>query len=74
MSGQSLRVAFFPDAYHEVDGVANTSRHFEAFARRRGIPFLLVHAGPENRGCHLRFGHPSTASPQSAALSARRSA
>ena len=48
MSGQSLRVAFFPDAYHEVDGVANTSRHFEAFARRQGIPFLLVHAGPQN--------------------------
>ena len=48
MSGHSLRVAFFPDAYHEVDGVANTSRHFEAFARRRGIPFLLVHAGPRN--------------------------
>jgi phosphatidylinositol alpha 1,6-mannosyltransferase len=47
VSGQSLRVAFFPDAYHEVDGVANTSRHFEAFARRRGIPLLLVHAGPQ---------------------------
>jgi glycosyltransferase involved in cell wall biosynthesis len=48
VSGESLRVAFFPDAYHEVDGVANTSRQFEAFARSRGLPFLTVHAGPRN--------------------------
>ena len=46
MKSESLRVAFFPDAYHEVDGVANTSRHFEAFARQRGLPFLIAHAGP----------------------------
>ena len=44
----SLRVAFFPDAYNEVDGVANTSRHFEAFARDRELPFLTVHAAPRN--------------------------
>lgn len=48
MKNERLRVAFFPDAYHEVDGVANTSRHFEGFAQRRGLPFLTVHAGPEN--------------------------
>jgi hypothetical protein len=29
-----------------VDGVAQTSRHFEAFARRQELPFLMVHAGP----------------------------
>jgi phosphatidylinositol alpha 1,6-mannosyltransferase len=40
------RVAFFPCVYHEVDGVAQTSRHFEAFARRQELPFLMVHAGP----------------------------
>ena len=40
-----LRVAFFSDAYHEVDGVANTSRQFEAFAKKRGLPFLIVQAG-----------------------------
>ena len=40
-----LRIAFFPDAYDEVDGVANTSRHFEAFAKSRQLPFLIVHAG-----------------------------
>lgn len=42
----SLRIAFFPDAYNEVDGVANTSRHFEAFAKNRELQFLTVHAGP----------------------------
>jgi phosphatidylinositol alpha 1,6-mannosyltransferase len=41
----TLRIAFFPDAYNEVDGVANTSRHFEAFAKSRQLPFLIVHAG-----------------------------
>ena len=40
------RVAFFTDSFHEVNGVALTSRHFDAFARRRGLPFLSVHAGP----------------------------
>ena len=43
---ETLRVAFFPDSYHEIDGVANTSRHFETFARQRGLPFLVIHAGP----------------------------
>jgi glycosyltransferase involved in cell wall biosynthesis len=41
-------VAFFPDAYHEIDGVANTSRHFEAFAQEHGLPFLTVHGGAED--------------------------
>ena len=40
------RVAFFTDSFHEVNGVALTSRQFEAFARRRGLPFLSVHCGP----------------------------
>jgi len=39
------RIAYFPDSFHEVNGVAHTSRHFEAFARRRGLPFLCVRAG-----------------------------
>jgi phosphatidylinositol alpha 1,6-mannosyltransferase len=45
---ESLRVAFFPCVYHEVDGVAQTARHFEAFARRHEMPFLMVHAGPKD--------------------------
>ena len=40
------RVAFFTDSFHEVNGVAHTSRHFDAFVRRRGLPFLNIHAGP----------------------------
>ncbi len=39
------RVAFFTDSFHEVNGVALTSRQFEAFAFRRNFPFLSIHAG-----------------------------
>lgn len=42
---ENTRVAFFPCVYHEVDGVAKTSREFEAFASRHEIPFFMVHAG-----------------------------
>ena len=45
MTDRMPRVAFFPDSFHEVNGVAHTSRHFEAFVRRRGLPFLCVRAG-----------------------------
>jgi phosphatidylinositol alpha 1,6-mannosyltransferase len=40
-----MRVAYFPDSFYEVNGVAHTSRHFEAFIRRRNLPFLCVRAG-----------------------------
>ena len=46
---QRLRVAFFPDTYDEINGVANTSRQFEAFARRRGLPFLIVCGGTSDK-------------------------
>ena len=49
MKRESPRVAFFPCVYHEVDGVASTSRHFEAFARRHEIPLLMVHTGPRDQ-------------------------
>jgi phosphatidylinositol alpha 1,6-mannosyltransferase len=39
------RVALFPCTYREIDGVANTSRQFAAFAKLHGYDFLLVHAG-----------------------------
>jgi phosphatidylinositol alpha 1,6-mannosyltransferase len=39
------RVALFPCTYREIDGVANTSRQFAAFAKQHGYDFLLVHAG-----------------------------
>ncbi len=45
MQASVPRVAYFPDSFHEVNGVAHTSRHFEAFARRRNLPFLCIRAG-----------------------------
>jgi phosphatidylinositol alpha 1,6-mannosyltransferase len=49
------RVAYFPDSFHEVNGVAHTSRNFVAYAERRELPFLCVRAGwrgesPEEAG------------------------
>ncbi|MDX2034254.1 MAG: glycosyltransferase [Blastocatellia bacterium] len=41
------RVAFFTDSYLEVNGVAHTARNLASFARRRGLPFLVVHAAPK---------------------------
>src|SRR5579871_2007675 len=46
---QPPRVAYFPDSFHEINGVAHTSRQFEAFARRHDLPFLCVRAGPRKR-------------------------
>ncbi len=45
MNDRPPRVALFPDSFHEVNGVAHTSRHFVAFARQRNLPFLCVRAG-----------------------------
>ena len=47
MRDQPVRVAFFADSYLEIDGVANTARQFEAYARRCGLPFLMLHGGYE---------------------------
>jgi glycosyltransferase involved in cell wall biosynthesis len=43
------RVAFFPDSFHETNGVARTSRALVAAATRRGLPLLTVHAGISTR-------------------------
>jgi phosphatidylinositol alpha 1,6-mannosyltransferase len=43
-----MRVAYFPDSFHEINGVAHTSRQFEDYARRRNLPFLCVRAGSRN--------------------------
>ncbi|MDQ3321538.1 MAG: glycosyltransferase [Acidobacteriota bacterium] len=40
-----LRIAFFPDSFLEVNGVAMTSNRLVGFVRRRKLPFLCVHAG-----------------------------
>lgn len=41
------RVAYFPDSFLEVDGVAMTSNKLVNFARGREYPFLVIHAGPK---------------------------
>lgn len=44
---QSLpRIAFFPDGFHEIDGVAVVARNYGDFAKQQEIPFLMIHAGP----------------------------
>jgi phosphatidylinositol alpha 1,6-mannosyltransferase len=43
------RIAYFPDSFHEVNGVAHTSRNFVAYARRQNIPMLCVRAGKTTR-------------------------
>jgi glycosyltransferase involved in cell wall biosynthesis len=40
---EPLRVVLLPDSFTEVDGVANTCRQFEAFARRRNLPFMVMY-------------------------------
>jgi glycosyltransferase involved in cell wall biosynthesis len=42
-----LRVGFFTDSYYEANGVATTSRVLETYARRKGLPFLIVRTGPD---------------------------
>ncbi len=42
---KNLRVAFFPDSFLEVNGVAMTSKRLVGYAKRNGYPFLCVHAG-----------------------------
>jgi glycosyltransferase involved in cell wall biosynthesis len=38
-----IRVALFPDSLHEVNGVANTFRHFADYSQMRDLPLLVVH-------------------------------
>jgi len=39
------RVAYFPDSFYEINGVAHTSRQFEAYIRRQNLPFLFIRPG-----------------------------
>jgi phosphatidylinositol alpha 1,6-mannosyltransferase len=45
------RVAYFPDSFHEVNGVAHTSRNFVTYAKRHELPFLCVRAGDAPPSC-----------------------
>jgi len=49
VSESQIKVAFFPDTYLEVDGVANTARQFEAYVRRHDLPMVLVYGGYEDK-------------------------
>lgn len=40
-----LRIAYFPDSFHEVNGVAMTSKRFLSFVRKNDLPFMCVCAG-----------------------------
>jgi len=51
---KKIRVALFACAYNEVDGVANTVRHFEQYAATQGLSLLVVHGGFHNSD--LRMG------------------
>ncbi len=42
---EQLRIAYFPDSYLEVNGVAMTSNRLTGFVRQRDYPFLCVYAG-----------------------------
>lgn len=42
-----LRIAYFPDSFLEVNGVAMTSNRLVRFVEKRGYPFLCVHATGE---------------------------
>lgn len=46
------RVAYFPDSYLEVNGVAMTSNRLTRFVRKKGYPFLIVYAGEKNEVRH----------------------
>ena len=46
------RIALFSDSYHEANGMARTAVAIEACAKRRNMPLLSVHPGPETRLVH----------------------
>ncbi|HEY0047892.1 MAG TPA: hypothetical protein VGB68_01300, partial [Pyrinomonadaceae bacterium] len=46
---ETPRVAFFPDSFLEVNGVAMTSKRLIGYARRNGYPFLCIHAGEKTK-------------------------
>jgi len=52
MRSATPRVAYLPDTFYEINGVAHTSRQFEAFAQRRGLPFFCLHPGKRETAIH----------------------
>jgi glycosyltransferase involved in cell wall biosynthesis len=64
------RIAYFPDSFHEVNGVAHTSRNFAAYAERHGLPFLCIRA---SAGAHT-VGRVAARRGEFRSLDLRRSA
>src|ERR1700753_725703 len=48
MRSATPRVAYFPDTFYEINGVSHTSRQFQAFAERKGLPFFCLHPGQKD--------------------------
>ena len=73
MRSAAPRVAYFPDTFYEINGVAHTSRHFEAFAQRRGVPFFCLHPGKRGGAiCEQQLGDLTTLEiPRGSAISFR---
>src|SRR6202050_3551858 len=67
------RVAYLPDPFYEINGVAHTSRHFEAFALRKGLPFFCLHPGKRDSAIQeLQQGELTTLEiPRGSAISFR---
>ena len=49
---ETLRVAYFPDSFLEVNGVAMTSNRLVSYVKKNGLPFVNVHAGPRTEVTH----------------------
>ncbi|MCB1024630.1 MAG: glycosyltransferase [Acidobacteria bacterium] len=45
MKNKPLRIAYFPDSFLEVNGVAMTSKRLLRYVRKNDLPFLCIHAG-----------------------------
>jgi glycosyltransferase involved in cell wall biosynthesis len=45
------RIALFADTFYEVNGAARTCREWDAFARRRRLPFLSIRWGKRAAAC-----------------------
>jgi phosphatidylinositol alpha 1,6-mannosyltransferase len=45
------RIALFADTFFEVNGAARTCREWDAFARRRSLPFLCIRWGKQGAAC-----------------------
>jgi len=73
MRAAAPRVAYFPDTFYEINGVAHTSRHFQAFAERKGLPFFCLHPGKKEGGiCEQQQGELTTLEiPRGSVLSFR---